>query len=335
MFEDKREEFTIHDDSSIEISPTSGSFEKDTLSDQGSPTFKSSDDGRVDIKQAEAEFEELNNELKETLHRSRTNERAHDLEKGSLAEDGSQEPFDLETTLRGDRAAAEGAGIKLKEIGVLWDDLTVRGRGGTKNYVKTFPMAFVSFFNFYETFRTIFGIVSKGGEVDILKSFRGLLKPGEMVLVLGRPGSGCTTFLKVISNQRFGYTGVSGEVFYGPFASQQFSKRYRGEAVYNAEDESNTMHATLSVGQTLAFALDTKVPGHRPAGLSRRHFKERVIDTLLKMFNIEVSMLRTTSIYIFPECRLTVGSIPRIPWLEVLLFEEYLVENENVSQSPK
>ena len=110
-----------------------------------------------------------------------------------------------------------------------------------------------------------------------------------MVLILGRPGSGCTTFLKVISNQRIGYTGISGEVLYGPFDHKMFSKQYRGEAVYNAEDESHTMHATLTVGQTLAFALDTKVPGKRPAGLSRRDFKQRVIETLLKMFNIEVS----------------------------------------------
>jgi ATP-binding cassette subfamily G (WHITE) protein 2 (SNQ2) len=292
MFEIKKEDFETHNDSrsSIEISPTSASFGIGSLGEKDSQSFKSIEGGHVNVKQAEAEFEELNNELKETLHRSRTNERAHDLEQGVGSENGSQEPFDLETTLRGDRAAAEGAGVKLKEVGVWWKDLTVRGKGGTRNYVKTFPMAFVSFFNFYQTFRTIFGIVGKGSEVDILKSFRGLLKPGEMVLVLGRPGSGCTTFLKVIANQRFGYTRISGDVFYGPFASQTFSKRYRGEAVYNAEDESNTMHATLTVGQTLAFALDTKVPGQRPAGLSRQHFKERVISTLLKMFNIEVRL---------------------------------------------
>ncbi|KAF2415856.1 ATP-binding cassette transporter ABC2 [Tothia fuscella] len=290
---DKKEKFDLHDEyrSSFEISPTSGSFGKDTPSDPGSPTFKSTE-GRVNVKQAETEFEELNREFKETLtlHRSRTKEHVPaDLEKGAYggSEDGSSTPFDLETTLRGDRAAAEGAGIKLKEIGVLWEDLTVRGVGGTKNYVKTFPMAFVSFFNMYETLRSLFGIVSKHREVDILKSFRGLLKPGEMVLVLGRPGSGCTTFLKVISNQRYGYTGITGDVLYGPFIAETFSKKYRGEAVYNAEDESNTMYATLSVGQTLAFALDTKVPGARPVGLSRQHFKERVINTLLKMFNIE------------------------------------------------
>jgi ATP-binding cassette subfamily G (WHITE) protein 2 (SNQ2) len=59
-----------------------------------------------------------------------------------------------------------------------------------------------------------------------------------MVLVLGRPGSGCTTFLKVISNQRYGYTKVDGKVLYGPFDSDFFEKRYRGEAVYCEEDEN-------------------------------------------------------------------------------------------------
>jgi ATP-binding cassette subfamily G (WHITE) protein 2 (SNQ2) len=306
MFDEEKKGFTVNENSrnSIGVSPTSTSFERDTLTDldsptvqgsptaRGSPTFKSFEGGHVDVERAEAKFDELNEEFKESLFRSQTNERNNDLEKGSSVGGGDSSPehFDLETILRGDRAAAEGAGIKLKQIGVFWDDLTVRGIGGTRNYVKTFPMAFVSFFNIYQTVRSIFGWVGKGREVDILKSFRGLLKPGEMVLVLGRPGSGCTTFLKVISNQRYGYTGISGDVRYGPFTADSFSKRYRGEAVYNAEDESSTMHATLSVGQTLAFALDTKVPGHRPAGLSRQRFKERVIDTLLKMFNIEVSI---------------------------------------------
>jgi hypothetical protein len=41
------------------------------------------------------------------------------------------------------------------------------------------------------------------------------------------------------------------------------------------------------VGQTLDFALETKVPGKRPAGLSRQDFKEKVINLMLKMFNIE------------------------------------------------
>ena len=112
-----------------------------------------------------------------------------------------------------------------------------------------------------------------------------MAKPGEMILVLGRPGSGCSTFLKVIANQRFGYTGVDGEVLYGPFTAKEFEKRYRGEAIYCQEDDVH--HPTLTVGQTLGFALETKVPGKRPGGITAREFKEKVVDLLLRMFNIE------------------------------------------------
>ena len=145
--------------------------------------------------------------------------------------------------------------------------------------------AFIDFFNIPGTLIRMFGYGRKGKEFNILRNFRGVVKPGEMVLVLGRPGSGCTTFLKVIANQRFGYTAVNGEVLYGPFDAQTFEKKYRGEAVYNLEDDIH--HPTLTVGQTLGFALDLKTPGKRPGGITKKDFKMKVIDLLLKMFNIE------------------------------------------------
>lgn len=143
----------------------------------------------------------------------------------------------------------------------------------------------IGFFNIYSTFKSLLGLQKRGPEVDILHNFRGVLKPGEMALVLGRPGSGCTTFLKVIANQRDGYTSIDGEVMYGPFDSLTFAKRFRGEAVYNQEDDVH--HPTLTVGQTLSFALDTKTPGKRPSGVSKKDFKTSTIRLLLKMFNIE------------------------------------------------
>ncbi|KAI9650107.1 ATP-binding cassette transporter snq2 [Ciborinia camelliae] len=248
----------------------------------------------IDIKAAEAEFAELQRQLtgisnkskalSKTRSKSNTaGEKDVEKEAGSLSETETEQ-FDLENTLRGNRQADEDSGIRSKSIGVFWDGLTVRGTGGVSNYVKTFPDAFVSFFNVVETAMNIFGVGKKGREVKILQDFRGVVKPGEMVLVLGRPGSGCTTFLKVMANQRFGYTGVNGEVLYGPFGAEEFSKKYRGEAVYNQEDDVH--HPTLTVGQTLGFALDTKTPGKRPRGISKADFKEKVIDTLLRMFNI-------------------------------------------------
>lgn len=56
-----------------------------------------------------------------------------------------------------------------------------------------------------------------------------------MCLVLGCPGSGCTTFLKAIANQREGYAKVSGNVLYAGMEAEEMAKYYKGEVVYNEE----------------------------------------------------------------------------------------------------
>jgi ATP-binding cassette, subfamily G (WHITE), member 2, SNQ2 len=245
----------------------------------------------VDVEQAERDFAELSKQFSAHSRRmSRVQSHtkgstAQDVEKAVSSEATSDGQWDLEETLRGARQADYEAGIKSKYIGVVWDKLTVRGIGGVKNFVKVFPDAFVDFFNVPGTIMHLLGYGKKGKEFDILNNFKGVAKPGEMVLVLGRPGSGCTTFLKVIANQRYGYTAIDGEVLYGPFDAATFEKRYRGEAVYNQEDDVH--HPSLTVGQTLGFALDTKTPGKRPNGMSKKEFKDSVIKLLLKMFNIE------------------------------------------------
>ena len=129
-----------------------------------------------------------------------------DVEKtGTTSEESNGEQWDLEQTLRGSKGEEHAAGIKSKRIGVLWENLTVSGIGGVKNFVKTFPDAFASFLNVPGTLMHLFGYGKKGREFDILRGFRGLVSPGEIVLVLGRPGSGCTTFLKVIGMSRSGF----------------------------------------------------------------------------------------------------------------------------------
>lgn len=255
---------------------------------------------RVSVARAEQDFAELSRQLtsnsiasrklSKTISNVSRNTKASkkeiDVEKEASSSGSSEEePFDLEQTLRGTKNEDIASGIKSKRIGIIWENLTVKGVGGVRNIVKTFPQAFVSFFNVVETGMHLFGYGKKGKEVEILRNFRGVVKPGEMVLVLGRPGSGCTTFLKVIANQRFGYTAIDGDVLYGRYDAQTFEKRYRGEAVYNGEDDIH--NPTLTVNQTLGFALDVKTPGKRPSGMSKGEFKRKVIDLLLKMFNIE------------------------------------------------
>ncbi|KXJ85093.1 hypothetical protein Micbo1qcDRAFT_169666 [Microdochium bolleyi] len=233
---------------------------------------------------------------------------------GGDESDSTEELFDLEATLRGGLAAEQEAGIKPKHIGVYWNGLTVKGMGGFSNYVQTFPDVFKNFFDIRSPLRNLVGKGPAFTEATLLDNFKGVVKPGEMVLVLGRPGSGCTTFLKNIANQRAGYTGVSGEVLYGLWTADEF-KQYRGEAVYNQEDDIH--HSTLSVGQTLGFALDVKVPNKLPAGTTKSQFKEDVISMLLKIFNIEHT--RNTVVGDAIVCGVSGGERKRVSIAEMMI----------------
>ena len=55
-------------------------------------------------------------------------------------------------------------------------------------------------------------------KVQILHQCNGLIQPGEMLLVLGRPGSGCSTFLKTLAGDTHGFhvdTKVGGISYSG------------------------------------------------------------------------------------------------------------------------
>lgn len=54
------------------------------------------------------------------------------------------------------------------------------------------------------------------------------------MLVLGRPGSGCSSFLKTIANKRESFKDVHGDVFYGNM-SAKVAQKYRGCILYNSE----------------------------------------------------------------------------------------------------
>ena len=54
------------------------------------------------------------------------------------------------------------------------------------------------------------------------------------MLVLGRPGSGCTSFLRVLSNDRESFDEVDGETRYGS-ADHKAAKRFRQQVMFNNE----------------------------------------------------------------------------------------------------
>lgn len=76
--------------------------------------------------------------------------------------------------------------------------------------------------------------------------------------VLGNPGSGCSTFLRTIGNDHTPFLGVKGSIDYSGLSPDDVLKRCRGLVSYVPEDDVHL--PTLTVRQTLEFALQTKTP---------------------------------------------------------------------------
>lgn len=77
------------------------------------------------------------------------------------------------------------------------------------------------------------------------------------LLVCGRPGSGCTSLLKIISNYHEEFETISGEIRYGN-ATPREAQQFRNQIVMNTEDDVH--FPTLKVKETIDFAVSTKIP---------------------------------------------------------------------------
>ena len=103
-------------------------------------------------------------------------------------------------------------------------------------------------------------------------------------VVLGRPGSGCSTFLKVLANQREEFYAVEGEVHYDSLTPRQVSRKFRGDVQYCPEDDIH--FPTLTVKQTLEFAAKTRAPRSRIANVSRSQFTHKVTNIYSTIFGL-------------------------------------------------
>ncbi|KAM0307410.1 hypothetical protein ACHAPM_000125 [Fusarium culmorum] len=172
----------------------------------------------------------------------------------------------------------KSSGVPDRELGVTWNNLTV-------DVIAADAAIHENVLSQYNLPRLIKESRQKSPLKTILDNSHGCVKPGEMLLVLGRPGSGCTTLLNMISNKRRGYASVKGDVFYGSMTAEE-AKRYRGQIVMNNEEE--VFYPALTVGQTMDFASRLKLPFQLPQGVnSHEELRTETRDFLLKSMGIE------------------------------------------------
>ncbi|CAH6723460.1 pleiotropic ABC efflux transporter of multiple drugs Cdr1p [[Candida] jaroonii] len=97
---------------------------------------------------------------------------------------------------------------------------------------------------------------------DILKPMDAIMKPGEVTVVLGRPGSGCSTLLKTIAAHTYGFRiGEESKISYDGLTPDEIVKHHRGDVIYSAETDVHFPH--LLVGDTLEFAARMRTPQNR------------------------------------------------------------------------
>lgn len=178
---------------------------------------------------------------------------------------------------------------KTRHSGVIFRDLTVKGVGLGASLQPTVGDIFMNLPRAIGRFFTK-GAKAAAGKPpvrELLSHFDGCVRPGEMLLVLGRPGAGCSTFLKTFCNQREGFEAVEGDVTYGGTDAKTMKKNFRGEIIYNPEDDLH--YATLTVKRTLTFALQTRTPGKesRLEGESREDYVNEFLRVVTKLFWIE------------------------------------------------
>ena len=103
-------------------------------------------------------------------------------------------------------------------------------------------------------------------------------------VVLGSPGSGCTTFLKMLANQRDTYHDVQGDVRYDSLTPREVSAHYRGDIQYSPEDDVH--FPTLTVEETIRFAAKTRAPRSKEEGQTRHELVSEITDILVDVFGL-------------------------------------------------
>lgn len=176
-------------------------------------------------------------------------------------------------------------------------NLRVRGLGASTSYQQTLG----SIFNPLRILESVQNI-RRPPVCDIISGFEGVVRPGEMLctsnlqyichthltnrrykVVLGRPGSGCTTLLKTLANSREEYHAVEGDVFYDSISPEDLKSQCRGDVQYCSEED--THFPSLTVDETLQFAAKSRAPRDR-LGHTRAEYVKAMTDILTTVFGL-------------------------------------------------
>ncbi|OQD87237.1 hypothetical protein PENANT_c006G05357 [Penicillium antarcticum] len=188
--------------------------------------------------------------------------------------------FDLHEWAKRNIHILDSAASEARHRGILFEDLSIQGSGSCLQVQPTVLSAFVrpavSIVNF------LLHKQSHKQPAYILHNFDGLVCNGELLLVLGRPGSGCSTFLKAICGYLDGLSlDPTSKIQYKGVPFARMIKEFRGEVVYNQEEDHHFPH--LTVGETLEFAAYARASHIRPGNMSRDAYAKMAVQVAMAL----------------------------------------------------
>ena len=169
------------------------------------------------------------------------------------------------------------------KLGVAYTNLRVYGIANDVDYQPTVTNLLWKLGG--EAFRKYFRKNDKTQYFDILKPMDAIMRPGELTVVLGRPGAGCSTLLKTIAVNTYGFhVGKESKICYDGLTAHDIEKHFRGEVIYSAETEVHIPHMT--VGDTLEFAARLRTPQNRGDNIDRETYAKRMADAYMATYGI-------------------------------------------------
>ncbi|KAK4184983.1 ZEB2-regulated ABC transporter 1 [Podospora australis] len=171
-----------------------------------------------------------------------------------------------------------------RALGVAFRDLSVYGWNTGAQFQKSVGNVVIALAK--DLVRLIGnGESRKGQRMDILRDFEGVVEQGEMLLVLGPPGAGCSTLLKTLAQQtRDLEVDTKAYINYRGIDQEHIRRELRGDVLYNAELDTHLAH--LTVGETLSFASLARSVRHTPGGFTRKQFALVNRDVMMAIFGL-------------------------------------------------
>ncbi|CAN3353253.1 pleiotropic ABC efflux transporter of multiple drugs Cdr1p [Diutina catenulata] len=179
---------------------------------------------------------------------------------------------------------------KPSKLGIAYRDLRAYGVAADADYQPTVLNAPIKY---GMEFLRMFQKKDASRFFDILKPMDAMMRPGEVTVVLGRPGAGCSTLLKTIAAHTYGYeVAPESKISYDGISPELIRKQFRGDVIYSAETDVHFPH--LSVGDTLDFAARMRTPQNRPEGVTREMYAKHMASVYMATYGL--SHTRNTNV---------------------------------------